>query len=287
MPVKLTSAKSMEKVFENSGSGSTGVSMWWLGQAGFAISVSGIHLLIDPYLSDFLAIKYASQEFPHQRMMAAPVAPDQLRDIHYVVCSHRHSDHMDPGTLPVIHENNSECRFIIPNAWITHALSLGIPFSCLLPIHAWEIIELAKDLTIKGLPSAHETLQVDAEGNHLFLGYILSTPRLRLYHSGDCVPYEGLNGILRGENIDVALLPVNGRDEYRSNRGILGNFTIQEAVDLCQSAGIHTLYPHHYGMFNFNTVSHEILEEWVVRTRNQMQFIIPEIGVRYSIDKST
>lgn len=287
MPVKVTSVKSMENIFESRVSGLTGVSMWWLGQAGFALSISGIHILIDPYLSDSLAIKYASKEFPHRRMMPAPVTPDQLRGIRFVVCSHRHSDHMDPGTLPEIHENNSECRFIIPNAWIEYVQSLGIPYSHLLPIHAWETIELAKDLTIKGLPSAHEVIQVDDKGNHLFLGYILSTPQLRIYHSGDCVPFEGLNGILRGENIDVALLPVNGRDEFRSSRGILGNFTIQEAVELCQSAGIQTLFPHHYGMFDFNTVSQKVLEEWAVRVGNVMQFNIPEIGVRYSIEKST
>jgi len=57
--------------------------------------------LIDPYLSDFLAEKYQGAEFPHLRMMQAPIEPSRLADLDWVFCTHRHSDHMDPGTLPI------------------------------------------------------------------------------------------------------------------------------------------------------------------------------------------
>ena len=36
---------------------------WWLGQAGFAIRHSRGTLLVDPYLSDSLAVKYAGSRF--------------------------------------------------------------------------------------------------------------------------------------------------------------------------------------------------------------------------------
>ena len=41
-----------------------------------------------------------------------------------------------------------------------------------------------------------------------------------------------LGYILRTEGI--ALLPVNGRDDDRKSGKIPGNFTVDEAVDLCQ-----------------------------------------------------
>ena len=53
-------------------SGST-VALAWLGQAGFLVRHAGLRLLIDPYLSDHLARKYAGTEFPHTRMMPAPL----------------------------------------------------------------------------------------------------------------------------------------------------------------------------------------------------------------------
>ncbi|MHB9037412.1 MAG: MBL fold metallo-hydrolase, partial [Armatimonadota bacterium] len=77
---------------------------------------------------------------------------------------------------------------------------------------------------------------------------------LTLYHSGDCVPYNGLPDHLREKRIDVALLPVNGRDSYRKNRGVPGNFSLAEAVQLCEDAHIPVLIAHHFGMFDFNTI---------------------------------
>jgi len=101
--------------------------LWWLGQAGFAFQYSSILFLIDPYLSDSLAKKYKNKELPHRRMMAAPILPDEVSNLDFVLCSHKHSDHMDPETLPVLAENNKNCRFILPEAHRKYALTLGLP----------------------------------------------------------------------------------------------------------------------------------------------------------------
>ena len=53
--------------------------------------------------------------------------------------------------------------------------------------------------------------------------------------------------------MDLALLPVNGRSEHLSQRGIAGNMTFSEALDLCRVANIGNMIPHHFGMFAFNT----------------------------------
>ena len=51
-----------------------GVSLYWLGQAGFLIDTGSKRLLIDPYLSDSLAEKYRDRGFSHERMIAPPIA---------------------------------------------------------------------------------------------------------------------------------------------------------------------------------------------------------------------
>ena len=109
------------------------------------------------------------------------------------------------------------------------------------------------------IPSAHEVLKTDAHGDHHYLGFVLTVGDICLYHSGDCVPYNGLVERLHGAPIDVALLPVNGRDANRTSKGILGNFTFDEAVTLCRDAEIPWLIPHHVGMFAFNTLDDETL----------------------------
>jgi hypothetical protein len=65
---------------------------------------------------------------------------------------------------------------------------------------------------------------------------------------------EILENNLRDLKPDIALLPVNGRDEYRRSHNVPGNFHFEEAIALCHSTGIAYLIPHHYGMFEFNSV---------------------------------
>jgi hypothetical protein len=44
---------------------SMGITLYWLGQAGFVIQAGGRRLVIDPYLSDTLAEKYEGTATPH------------------------------------------------------------------------------------------------------------------------------------------------------------------------------------------------------------------------------
>jgi hypothetical protein len=52
--------------------------LWWLGQSGFLLQWNGRHFLLDPYLSDSLARKYAATRTPHARMTPPPVNPEKL-----------------------------------------------------------------------------------------------------------------------------------------------------------------------------------------------------------------
>jgi hypothetical protein len=52
---------------------SMGITLYWLGQAGFVIQAGGgRRLIIDPYLSDTLAEKYEGTATPHKRMARPP-----------------------------------------------------------------------------------------------------------------------------------------------------------------------------------------------------------------------
>jgi L-ascorbate metabolism protein UlaG (beta-lactamase superfamily) len=225
----------------------------WLGQAGFAFRSEGRRWLIDPYLSDFLAEKYRGAEFPHVRMMPPPIAPEGLQGVEWVFCTHRHSDHMDPGSLPLLARHNPECRFFVPRAERDAALKAGVPERRLIGMNAGETVTLSQEITVSAIAAAHEMLKINERGEHHFLGFVFKTTRWTLYHSGDCVPYDGLIEELLRCKIDAALLPVNGRDAYRASRGVPGNLTFSEARELCVVAHIPCFVPHHFGMFEFNT----------------------------------
>lgn len=231
----------------------------WLGQAGFAITVAGRIIVIDPYLSDSLATKYCGTLFEHRRLFPPPVAADDLA-CDLVICTHRHTDHMDAATLLPLLAANPNARVLAPAAERDHALGLGIEPHRLVTMRAGERLEPLPEVRVLPLAAAHEDLSTNDVGDHRFLGVVVSTARVSLYHSGDCIPYPGLVDTLRDESVDVALLPVNGRDGFRARHGVPGNFFIDEALQLCADAGIPTLVGHHFGLFDFNTVDPHLLD---------------------------
>lgn len=261
------------------------IAIRWLGQAGFEIFYKGCHLMIDPYLSDYLAKKYAGKEFPHKRMMPVPVDPAKVEYLDYVLCTHRHSDHMDPETVPMLLKNNSKCKLIAPKAEKEHVtVNLGINEDRTIFVNADESVVLNDHIRLEVIPSAHEELKRDQNGNHHYLGYILRFDDVALYHSGDGVPYVSLPNELKNRGIDIALLPVNGRDEFRTSKGVLGNFSFEESLELCKYAEIPVMICHHFGMFDFNTVDTSLLiGKAKAATDEHFECIVPSTDLVYQI----
>lgn len=224
-----------------------GVGVAWLGQAGFALRGGGVRMVIDPYLSNALEEKYADPKYSRRTPPVIDAA--ELTGTRLVLCTHRHTDHLDAATLREITRIAPHCQVVIPRAELGYARSRDIGAAQWIGMDAGEVASLAGGVTVTALPSAHEELETDAHGCYRYLGYLIQFPDLTLYHSGDTVLYPGLAEKLRDHRIDVALLPVNGR-----GKGVAGNMTFPEAVELCRSAGIPRLVPHHFGLFDFNTV---------------------------------
>jgi len=252
--------------------------VWWLGQSGFLIRSRRGLLAIDLYLSDHLTEKYAATDRPHVRMTRAPLQGSDLRSVDLVLASHRHSDHLDPGTLPGL-VANSHAILVIPEAIRDHALGLGLPENRLVGLDAGDRIEKA-GFSVRAIPSAHESLDTDSHGRHLYLGFVIEAEGLRLYHSGDSLAYAGLPEHLGPEPFDVLFLPINGREPAR---GVPGNMTAAEAVDLASRIGPRFVVAHHYDMFTFNTVP---VAEFAAEARRLPSGVVPRIlscGERWEV----
>ncbi len=251
--------------------------LWWLGQSGFLVCWQEQFLLFDPYLSDSLTHKYADSAKPHVRMTERVIDPGQLDFVGLVTSSHNHTDHLDGETLKPLIAANLDLAVVIPSAnrqfvaerlgveedWL-HCLEVGEQFS-----HG--------PFTLHAVPAAHEQLDLDDEGRHPYLGYVASFGPWSIYHSGDTVPYEGMVDQLSPWNLDLAMLPINGRT---ATRDVPGNLWGREAVQLAREAGISMVIPCHYDMFTFNTETpDEFLREAAV-TGQPVQVL--QAGERFS-----
>lgn len=231
------------------------LNLWWLGQSGFLIQWQGHHLLLDPYLSDSLTKKYADTDKPHVRMTERVIAPETLDFVDVVTSSHNHTDHLDGETLIPLLQANPKLTVIVSRANVSFAAErLQIPSERLTPIHADGEVLRINPFIFHAIPSAHEALEQDENGEHRYIGLIVQAGKQTIYHSGDCVPYDGLVKRLQNWKIDLALLPINGRDPAR---GVAGNFSAEEAAQLGKQIHAGFVIPCHYEMFEFNTASPE------------------------------
>lgn len=231
--------------------------LWWLGQSGFLIQWQDHHLLLDPYLSDSLTKKYDSTDKPHVRMSERVVDPERLDFIDVVTSSHNHTDHLDAETLIPLLRRNPGLKLVVPEANRAFvAERLGIDVAYPVGLDDGASISVA-GFQLTGIPAAHEDLDIDEEGRHRFLGYVVSFGPWTLYHSGDTLWYDGLVQRLRSFSIDVALLPINGR---APERRVAGNLDGSEAARLAKEAGARLVIPCHYEMFYFNTATTDLFE---------------------------
>lgn len=230
-----------------------GIVMWWLGQSGYLLRWRDLTVLIDPYLSDHLATKYAGTDKPHDRLTPAPFAAEQITNVDLILATHQHSDHLDPGSIKALLEASPDALLVLPAAIADYAADeLGVGDERMVPIRDGEMFE--KDgLRVHAIPAAHEQLDVDDAGQHLYLSYVVDVSPVRIVFAGDTIPWLGQSDRFAAFEPQVACLPINGRDARRQALGTPGNLTIAEAARLAVEVGVEIVVPNHYGMFAFNT----------------------------------
>ena len=224
--------------------------VWWLGQSGFLLKQGGQYLLIDPYLSDALTLKYAASDKPHVRMTECCVAPERLDFVKLICSSHQHTDHFDEATLRPM--AGPEVRLVVGGAVEADARKrlgevnielIAIEHAVTMKLNGW---------TLTGLAAAHNEIEHDQQGRCKFLSFIVRRGGFTIFHSGDTLRHEGQVPAIKPLECDLMLLPINGN---KPERRVAGNLSGTEAAELAHDCGAKLVVPHHFEMFDFNTAS--------------------------------
>jgi L-ascorbate metabolism protein UlaG (beta-lactamase superfamily) len=211
----------------------------------------GSCLLLDPYLSDSLTLKYAETDKPHVRMTERCLNPDALTHISVVTASHLHTDHLDAATLIPLSTVNPGLKLVLPHPIISEARQrLGASAIEFLGLDAGEQIKI-DGWRITGVTAAHNVIQRDGAEHCHCIGFVIRRGKYVIYHSGDTLWHEGLADSLP-RDCDLMLLPINGNEPQRR---VAGNLNGSEAAALANACAAKLVVPCHYDMFEFNTVT--------------------------------
>ena len=217
-----------------------GVTVWPLGNAGVLLAdASGRRIAIDPWTSSWLETRSAGNPEPVQRQRPARLRSEELAElVDAVLVTHEHPDHLDPGLAPVL--ASAGVPVVLPRGCLPAARACGYPASALRPVDVGEDVDVC-GFGVVAVPAAHAfdgdgygryAEWLDESGAHRAVGYVVRSGGRVLFHGGDTVMWRGLAEELRAAGVDTCLLPINGRDWLREERGLVGNLTARESADL-------------------------------------------------------
>ena len=227
--------------------GGRSLAFWGLGQVGVAIKGPGGVIYIDPYLTDS-----DGEGGRVPRTFPPPLDPAAVTNASAVLLTHVHIDHTDPETVLPLSEASPEARFVASFTSRDALVEAGLESGRIVVPEVGEPMEIS-GATVTAVPSAHTELEYDVGRGYPYLGYVIECNGVTVYHAGDTVVYDGMIETLSAWKVDVAFVPINGRDYFRTSRNIIGNTNFREAAELVETLDIGLLVPTHYDLISGNT----------------------------------
>lgn len=245
----------------------------YLGQAGLIVDTGRERILFDPYLSNYVADSGIGSAELFTRAFPPPLFAQDLTEINYVFISHDHADHCDPDTLLPMYKANPSVRFICPRPVEKHLIALGVNSANIFIPKELQLLTIG-EMEYYAVPAAHYGFDRDPEtGEYSYFGFVVKVGGKTIFHGGDTIIYPDIvdNILCHVPGIDIASLPINGRDEARERMGIVGNLTGVEAYALAKDINSKILIPLHNDLFIFNSDDPKSLVEIGEKDQNSIR----------------
>ncbi|MHB8589706.1 MAG: MBL fold metallo-hydrolase [Candidatus Dormibacteraceae bacterium] len=234
------------------------VRLRWLGQAGFVVEAGGVCALIDPWFS------------AHElRLTEAPTTTDLPEVIDWLLVTHEHGDHFDLPAIAELASRWSALRVVVPSPLVNRVHS-EVPYARVEGVQPGDRLQ-SIPLRIDVVPAWHGLTVNDGYSAGPVgqptphVGYLLRFDGGSVYHAGDTIASEKLVETLGGLGVDIAILPINGRDPIREAQGIVGNLGPEEAARFASEINAPIVIPMHHDMVRGNTQPPGALVDAVAR----------------------
>lgn len=222
----------------------SGLRLTWLGHASVLIEIDGYRLLTDPMLSERASpFNWAGPE----KFFPSPVCAEDLPDLHAVIISHDHYDHLDRQTIVNLHKNDVDF-FVTPLGVGAQLIDWKIPSENITELDWWEEISINEQLRIVSTPARHFSNRglFDHYATQ-WTSWAIIGPRHRVYFSGDTGMFPGFKEIGRRFGpFDATLMHIGAYDDMWPDV----HMGPEEALSAHQMLMGRLFLPIHWGSFN-------------------------------------
>lgn len=182
----------------------------WFGHSSVFLQFpNGLNCLVDPVFSKRCSpIKFLGPVRNTKVPMEISSMKQHGIEIHLVLISHNHYDHLDKTTIPEIQRNYPNARFIIPKKTSADIVSNNCN-----ELTWWESIELNVSqcqAKITAVPAQHWSQRTMLDKNKsLWAGYVIECQGVSCYFAGDtgyCQAFKDIGQ--KFPEITLALIPI-------------------------------------------------------------------------------
>lgn len=226
--------------------GRAGLAVTWLGHAATLIQIAGRNVLADPMLGQCASpVSFAGP----RRWVPPGAAVEELPDVHLILLSHNHYDHLDAGSVRALARRFPSAEWCVPLGLATTVRALGV--ERIRECDWWEK-HGGGSLTVAATPAQHFSSRTPFDRNRsLWCGWVVTSARHRVFFAGDTGYHPEFAKIGRSLGpFDVQLLPIGAYEPRWFMRPV--HMDPEEAVRAFLDAGGRdrgALLPVHWGTF--------------------------------------
>jgi L-ascorbate metabolism protein UlaG (beta-lactamase superfamily) len=242
----------------------------WLGHSSLLLNIHSQIILIDPVFHNAAPLSFLVKRFQD------PVIPlSQLPEIHTIVISHDHYDHLDRKTIE--HFKKLKTKFITPVRVGDHLQEWGIPRERITEL-AWQESHLLNGVTFRATPAQHFSgRSLFDRYTTLWASWIIEGDGEKIYYSGDSGygPHFKEIGDKYGP-FDYAFLENGQYNTLWPDVHMQPEETVQAHFDL----NAEVLIPVHWGMFSlaFHEWSEPVRRIHALASAWHIPLIAPRLG---------
>jgi N-acyl-phosphatidylethanolamine-hydrolysing phospholipase D len=214
----------------------------WIGHSTVLVQMDGVTFLTDPIWSDTAG---PASGLGARRLVAPPLALDDLPPIDFVVVSHSHYDHADLPTLRALAERGA--RIFVPLRLGRVLSDAGI--AAVTELDWWESAPFER-VTVHCVPARHWSRRgLFDENETLWSGWAVTGPTRRFYFAGDTGTTASFGVI--GERLGpfgLAALPIGAYEPVAMMQTV--HLNPEEAVVAALDVRAERVLAVHWGTFD-------------------------------------